>query len=391
MNFSRRHIPGIIAAIAVVSVGGLVLARTLAPKPAPPLPTAIAQMGQIENAVLATGTLNPANVVNIGAEISGRIVAMDVAQGDLLHQGDIIARIDPQRLMNEIAQAEGNIVQAEATLRDRSSMMEFGKAQMERQKVLVESGVTPRAQYEATLAQFSSYVAQMENQRVQIENQKLALEQRKLELAKATIRAPISGIVAEVVSHKGDTLNVFREAPVIVRMADTRTMIVRAQVSEADIGKVKAGQKVYFTILGQPDKRRYATVKSTEIAAAGVSLDPTLTTGPANAVYYNVTFETPNEDGMLMPSMTVEVHVVLGESLNVLTVPSQAVSRRAGGKATVQVVDRNGGITSREVTVGLANNFRVEIRSGLKAGERVLLPEADGTPAKAVASAAKGR
>ncbi|MEI7932150.1 MAG: efflux RND transporter periplasmic adaptor subunit, partial [Alphaproteobacteria bacterium] len=375
MKFSKRHIPAILGAVAMVSIGGFVLARTLAPKPAPPLLTAPVQLGHVENAVLATGTLNPANVVNVGAEVSGRIVAMNVAQGDLLHQGDVIAQIDAAKLLNDLAQAQGDIVQAEATLRDRMSQMEFGRSQMERQKSLVDKGVAPRAQYEQGVAMFASYVAQMDNQRAQIDNQKLALDQRRLELAKATIRSPITGIVAEVISHKGDSLNVSRQTPVVVRMADITTMIVRAQVSEADIRKVSTGQKVYFTVLGQPGRRRYATVKSTEVAAAGVSLDPELTTGPAQAIYYNVTFETTNEDATLMPSMTAEVRLVLGEADNVMTVPSQALSHRQGSTASVQVVDQKGAITARQVSVGISNSFLAEIKSGLKVGERVLLPD----------------
>jgi macrolide-specific efflux system membrane fusion protein len=272
-------------------------------------------------------------------------------------------------------QAENKIQQEEASMRDLLVQKGMGQASIDREKALLDRGASTQVRYDQMVAQFNSRVAQGESQRLQIENEKLAFQQRQRDLAKATIRSPTDAIVAEVVSHQGDTLNVFRTAPVIVRLANVQNMIVRARVSEVDIHKIKPGQKVYFTILGQPGKRRYSTVKSTEVSAAGISLDPELTTGPKEAIYYNVTFDTPNEDGLLMPSMTVEVHVVLGESADVLTVPARAVSRGPGGSASVQVVQPSGVIVARPVTVGISNSFQAEIRSGLQAGERVLMPE----------------
>ena len=391
MKLNKRNLPGIAAGLAILALGGFVLAKTLTPKAPPPLVTAVATMGQVENAVLATGMLQPAEVVNVGVEVSGRIVKLNVAQGDLLRRGDVIAQIDPMRLMNDIAQAENQIKQSESTLQDRLAQLEFARTSMERQKLLYEQGAASKVQYEQQNANYLSRIAQTDNQREQIENQRIVLDQRKLELSKATVKSPIDAIVAEVVSHQGDTLSIFRDSPVIVRLANISTMIVRAQVSEADIHKVQPGQKVYFTILGQPEKRRYAVVKSTEISPAGVSLDPSLTVGPAQAVYYNVTFETPNEDELLMPSMTAEVHVVLGETLNVLTVPVAAITRLPGRGAVVQVLEASGNIAQREVTVGISNSFRAEIRSGLKVGERVVLPDPVRPANVAAASTTQGK
>ena len=109
------------------------------------------------------------------------------------------------------------------------------------------------------------------------------------------------------------------------------------------------------------------------VLPVGVSLDPENTTANPNAIYYNVTFETPNPDDVLLPSMTAEVHVVLNHAVNVLTVPVASITDGASGKRTVEIVDARGEISTREVTVGVENSFTAEIRSGLKVGDRVVV------------------
>jgi macrolide-specific efflux system membrane fusion protein len=375
MGADKRLKASIGAGVAIAAVAGFVGVKALTPKPQPALPTAVARIADVEDSVLATGSLQPVSVVDVGSEVSGRVIELKVKISDLVRKGQTIAVIDPTRLQNELRQQENNIRQAESNLRDRLAQLELSRLNADRQKQLFERGATSRVQYEQAQANYQSRLAQTDNQRQQIDNQKIVLDQRRAELEKATIRAPIDGIVAEVVTHEGDVINVFRDAPVIVKLARTDVMTVRTQVSEADIRKVRPGQKAYFTILGEPNKRRYATVKSREIAPAGISLNPEVKATPG-AVYYNVIFEAPNEDEVLMPAMTAQVHVVVEEANNVVAVPVAALTGREG-EQTVRVVEKDGDIVEREVEVGVTNNFLAEIRDGLEAGDRVLVAQGE--------------
>ena len=166
-------------------------------------------------------------------------------------------------------------------------------------------------------------------------------------------------------------------------------MTVKAQISEADVIRVRPGQKVYFTILGDPDHRYYAKLRAIEPApdsvTSGTSSASSSTSSSSAAVYYNGLFEIPNPDGVLRPSMTAQVSVVLASVSRVLTIPSAALTAAGGqGRYTVRVMaDPRKPPAVRQVQVGINNNVRAQVLSGLRAGEQVVIGEG---PAKEVVS-----
>jgi macrolide-specific efflux system membrane fusion protein len=161
-------------------------------------------------------------------------------------------------------------------------------------------------------------------------------------------------------------------------------MSVRAQISEADITKVKPGQRVYFTLLGDPEKRYYATLRMREVTPAGGVLDPSGSGPPKGAIYYNALFEVPNKNGELLPAMTAEVHVVLGEAKGVLKVPLTALGEKdADGRYVVRVIGPDGAPQNRRVAIGLSNSSFAEVKDGLRVGEKVVIGEASDAKAKA--------
>jgi macrolide-specific efflux system membrane fusion protein len=147
--------------------------------------------------------------------------------------------------------------------------------------------------------------------------------------------------------------------------------VIKAEISEADVVKVAPGQKVYFTILGEPDTRIEATLREIEPAPTSIAEEST-TSG--SAVYYNGLFEVPNPDHRLRISMTASVTIILDEARNVLTLPSSLVAQRGpDGGAMVMVYDPNTEETRpARVEVGLNNNISAEIVSGLDEGDQVV-------------------
>jgi macrolide-specific efflux system membrane fusion protein len=161
-------------------------------------------------------------------------------------------------------------------------------------------------------------------------------------------------------------------------------MTVKVQVSEADVTRVHAGQKVYFTILGGPERRYEATMRAVEPAPESMATDTGLSSGGAvstggatsAAVYYNGLFDIPNSDHQLRPAMTAQINIVLEEADRALVIPAGALGEpRRDGRRIVRVVDANGHVEPRTVQVGINNRVMVQILDGLIAGERVIVSD----------------
>lgn len=160
-------------------------------------------------------------------------------------------------------------------------------------------------------------------------------------------------------------------------------MTIKAQISEADITRISPGQKAYFTIFSDPDKRYDATLRTIELAPESVMKDDSLAgtssasgSGTSNAsVYYNALLDVPNPENRLRIAMTAQVSLLLGEAKNALLVPIQAVHKTEGKVQQVQVLTQDQRLETREVTTGITNNVDIQILSGLKAGETVVLSQ----------------
>ena len=187
--------------------------------------------------------------------------------------------------------------------------------------------------------------------------------------------APIDGVVAAILVREGQTVNAVQMSPTLLRLAKIDVMTIKAQVSEADVINVRPGQKVWFTILGDADRRYYATLRNIEPApdTAGETL-----TAPANsAIYYNALFDVPNTDGRLRSSMTAQVTIVLNEAKGVLMGPAGALGTKGpDGSYTVKVVGPDGIASSRKVRVGIIDSAHFQVLEGLKAGDKVVIGDA---------------
>ena len=259
MKANKGLIVGLIVGVAVLAAGGFFAARAMKGPPKPTYLTATAKMADVESAVLATGALQPADVVHVGSQTSGIIVSMGVKLGDEVKAGQLIANIDPTNLNNQVRQQETQVAQAQAQLNSVRANLTLTQSTLNRNQVLLEKGAGTQQSVDSSTAQLASTQANLTQQQNNLRNQELNLENARNNLDRANIRSPIDGIIAEVVSHQGQTINTNQTVPIIVKVAKMDVMTVRTQVSEADIIKVHPGQKVYFTILGEPGRRYYAT------------------------------------------------------------------------------------------------------------------------------------
>lgn len=297
--------------------------------------------GDIEDSVLATGDLEATKMVSVGAQVSGQVKRMYVKLGDQVKQGQLIAQIDSVRQTNDLKTAEASIKNQQAQLATKQANLTKVEAEYNRQNTMYAQDATSKAELESALASFKTAQADIAAVNAQIEQSRLTLATAKEDLGYTQILAPIDGTVVAIVTEEGQTVNANQSAPTIVKLAKLDTMTIKAQISEADVMKVQEGQTVYFTTLGDSEKKRYATLRQVEPAPDSINTETSTNSNSSSstAVYYNALFDVPNDDGKLRIDMTAQVYIILNEAKNVLTLPSAALqtsnrSKRSGNKDT---------------------------------------------------------
>ena len=189
--------------------------------------------------------------------------------------------------------------------------------------------------------------------------------------------------------EEGQTVNNNQGTPSIIELAQLDVMTIKAQVSEADIINVSAGQKVYFTILGATGKKYYGVLRAIEPGPTLLSGDDSsLKIGDDEAIYYNALFDVENPDKLLRFGMTTQVSIILEKAENALLVPSQVLVKRSGLKASYQVLVKNGDQAEyRNVDVGINNKIYAQILSGLNEGDEIVISQSSGLNSTASSNA----
>lgn len=387
MKLTSRRL-AFIAAGALLAVLLIVLTNYLQRPPQTHYVTAPVRLGDIENAVLATGKMDAVERVNVGAQVSGQVKSLKVKLGDRVTQGQPIADIDDLPQRNDLRNAEAALNVAKADLQAKQALLKQAESRFKRQKRMLNDEASSLEDFEAAEATLATTRAELIALNARIVQAQIEVDKKKIDLSYTRILAPMDGIVIAVITQQGQTVNANQSAPTIVKLARLELMTIKAQISEADITRVSQGQKAYFTIFSEPEKRYDATLRTVELAPESVMKDDSLSgsssasgSGTSNAsVYYNALLDVPNPDNRLRIAMTAQVSLLLGEAKNTLLVPIQAVRKTEDKKQHVQVLTDNGRLEMREVKTGITNNVDIQILSGLKAGETVVLMQENASP-----------
>lgn len=383
------------AAALVLAAGAYAGWRISAPADDAGAANAVAQpvvLGDVEDTVTALGSLQPLEYVDVGAQVSGQLKKITVAIGDVVKAGDLLVEIDPQIYQAKVDGDEATLVSLKAQIAEKQAARTLAEQQFNRQKELKAENATSQEDYDSADAALKTATAQIASLRAQVQQTESALKGNRANLQYTRIYAPMAGTVVSQTLRQGQTIVSNQSAPTILRIADLDTMTVWTQVSEADVTKLKLGMPVYFTTLGEPDKRRYGTLRQ-------ILPTPEIVN---NVVLYNALFDVPNKDRALQPQMSAQVFFVAAEAKDVPLVPVKAlrpVARGADGakqagaqpaapgaaagaapsvqgkRYTVRV--KNGDmIEERKIVTGVANRLVAEVRDGLKPGEEVLVDAA---------------
>jgi len=328
----------------------------------------------IEEVVLASGTLAPIRQVNVGAQVNGQLKSLKVQLGDRVTQGQLLAEIDPVLQQNELRRAEAALRNVQAQRRAQVAQWRQYQLALSRESALRDDDANAVADLEAAQALVDGTQANIDALDAQVRQASIAVEIARANLSYTRIVAPIDGQVIAIVTQEGQTVVSAQAAPTILVLADMDRMLVKVRISEADVVRVRVGQQAWFSILGAPRRRFHATLCSVE-PAPPVSAMPETAQGTAGqaAVYYNGLLEVANDGQLLRPSMTAQVSILMGRAEGALSIPAAALEGPDGdGTYTVRVL-RAGQVTTQRIEVGLSDHVRVQVLSGLEEGDQVVV------------------
>lgn len=330
----------------------------------------------LQNSVTATGTIEAVTSVTVGTQVSGIVNKLYVDYNSQVKKGQVIAELDKTNLLSELNTAKANLASAQSSLN-------YQAANMERYKTLYKKGLVSADEYENALLTYRQAKEQVASSRENV-------QRAQTNLGYATITSPIDGTVISKSVEEGQTVAASFNTPELFTIAkDLTNMQVVANVDEADIGNVKEGDRVTFTVDAYPDDTFEGTVKQ-------VRLEATTTN---NVVTYEVVISAPNADLKLKPGLTANVTIYTQERSGVLAVANKAL-RFTPTKETVgkdmKIVDCKGKnkvwtlngntLTAHPVTIGLSDGINTEITKGLKQGDKIVteivvnLPEEEDAP-----------
>jgi len=419
----------VLAACAVLAGGGYYAWRTwfAQDSSANTVLTAVVTRGNLEDTVTATGTLQPKDFVDVGTQVSGQLKKLLVDVGAIVKAKDLLAEIDPSVYQAKVDGDQALLLNQRAQLADKQAQLALADLQFTRQQNLTREEATTADALQIAEATRKSALAQQDAIKAQIEQTGSTLRGDEANLGYTKIYAPIAGTVVSQAAKLGQTLNANQQAPIIMRIADLSTMTVEAQVSEADVPKLRIGMDVYFTTLGGDNRRFYGKLRQ-------IPPTPTVVN---NVVLYDALFDVANPDQVLMTQMTAQVFFVASSAKDAVLVPLTALrpvpaegppgaprispagaaqvqgaarssgaelspgaasiggakrasgadprNQFANGRALVSVVGADGKVAEREVKVGVMNRVSAQIITGLEPGEKVVI----GTRAPAQAAPAQ--
>ncbi len=330
----------------------------------------------LQNSVTATGTIEAVTSVTVGTQVSGIVNKLYVDYNSQVKKGQVIAELDKTNLLSELNTAKANLASTQSSLN-------YQAANMERYKTLYKKGLVSADEYENALLTYRQA-------KEQVASSKENVQRAQTNLGYATITSPIDGTVISKSVEEGQTVAASFNTPELFTIAkDLTNMQVVANVDEADIGNVKEGDRVTFTVDAYPDDTFEGTVKQ-------VRLEATTTN---NVVTYEVVISAPNADLKLKPGLTANVTIYTQERSGVLAVANKAL-RFTPTKETVgkdmKIVDCKGKnkvwtlngntLTAHPVTIGQSDGINTEITKGLKQGEKIVteivvnIPEEEDAP-----------
>jgi HlyD family secretion protein len=350
--------------------------------------TATVERGDLVQTITATGTIQPLKVVDVGTQVTGRIKKLYVDFNSPVTEGQIVAEIAPESYKARTDQDKANLQQSIANVDQIQAKLVLAEQELKRNKELAERGLVTGTDLDTAVSNRDALEAQLKMAKAQIKQSKATLAVSKTDLAYTTIRSPVNGVVIARNVNEGQTVVASMSAQTIYQIAtDLKKVQVEAAVAEADIGQIRAGEKVTFTVDAYPDEEFIGKVSQVRLSA-------TIT---QNVVTYPVIIVADNPKEKLLPSMTADVSIEVARVDGALKLPNAALrfkpesaategggggggsggkkkSSAGSSKPTHEVwVQTPGGLRPVKVALGISDGTHTQVlEGGLKEGQEVV-------------------
>ena len=337
--------------------------------------------GNVEKTVVASGSVESVNEVDVGAQASGKITKLYVKLGQEIKKGEMIADIDSTTQINTLNTKKAALVSYQAQLKAKKTANDVALSSYNRLSKLYTQKATSLDSVNAAKSTLDNAKAEMEAIEANIKQAEIEVNTAETNVGYTQITAPMDGTVISVPVSEGQTVNANQTTPTIVTIADLSKMKIKPEISEGDITKVKAGQEVSFTILSDSQTVYHSVIDSVDPAntttsdsSSTSSSTSSSSSSTTSAIYYYANVLIDNPERTLRIGMTTENNIKIANAKDVLLVSNMAIQKR-DGKNFVNVLNGKNQPEQREVETGVQNDFHTEIKSGLNEGEKVIVSQ----------------
>ena len=336
--------------------------------------------GNLEKTVVASGSVESVNEVDVGAQASGKITKLYVKLGQEIKKGEMIADIDSTTQINTLNTKKAALVSYQAQLKAKKTAYDVALSSYNRLSKLYTQKATSLDSVNTAKSTLDNAKAEVEAIEANIKQAEIEVNTAETNVGYTKITAPMDGTVISVPVSEGQTVNANQTTPTIVTIADLSKMKIKPEISEGDITKVKAGQEVSFTILSDSQTVYHSVIDSVDPAntttsdSSSTSSLSSSSSSTTSAIYYYANVLIDNPDRTLRIGMTTENNIKIANAKDVLLVSNMAIQKR-DGKSFVNVLNDKNQPKPREVETGVQNDFKTEIKSGLNEGEKVIVSQ----------------
>lgn len=271
--------------------------------------------GTVTQEVTATGTVNPIKSVEVATQVTGKVISLSADYNSRVKEGQVIALIDPETYKSALESAEATLASNRASLERTRAQLRYAQKELERQKKLYDRGMATESEVDSCQSSYDELVATEKSNQASIRQSEASVKTAQTNLSYCTITSPVTGIVIERSVDEGQTVVSSMSASALFKIATDMSRIqVEAAVPEADVGGIRIGQAVNFTVDAY---RRQFTGKVTQIRLAS--------TTTSNVVTYPVIVEADNPGEMLFPGMTANLSIIIEEAADAVVIPAAAL------------------------------------------------------------------
>lgn len=343
----------------------------------------------VQKVVNATGEVRAIELVTVGAQVSGKIEKLYVSIGQTVKKGELIAEIDSTTQQNDVDINKARLDSYKAQLKAAEISLKVTEKQYKRTQTLKKRNAASDEDLENAEDAYETAKSRVTELESSIKETEISLSTAETNLGYTKITAPLDGTIVSIPVKQGQTINAAMDTPTIVQIADLTQMEILIEISEGDIGNIKPGVKVTYSILADLNNVFETTLKSIDPGLTLLTNDEyTEVVDSSEAIYYYGRLIVPNEDGHLRIGMTTQNVIYVESAENVLTLPVIAI-QNDGGKKYVDVLTPNG-VQRKTVITGVSDGLNIEVKEGVAENDEVIIAQMSSAEISDKASSVRG-